>query len=52
MAAATKDRAIAGPARVPAASPVSTKMPVPMITPMPIAVSCTGPSALRRLVPG
>ena len=43
---------MAGPASVPAASPVRTKIPVPMITPMPIVVSCTGPRARRSLRPG
>ena len=35
MPAAMNDNAIAGPASVPAALPVSTKMPVPMMTPTP-----------------
>jgi hypothetical protein len=38
MPAATKDSATAGPALVAAAMPVSTKIPVPMITPMPKTV--------------
>ncbi len=37
---------------VPAASPVSTKIPVPMITPMPNTVSWIGPSDLRSERPG
>jgi len=47
MPAATNERAIAGPAIVPAALPVRTKIPVPMITPIPITVRSIGPSARR-----
>src|SRR3954454_4972309 len=47
-AASTKDRMTAGPA-VTAPSPITTKMPVPMIAPTPIAVSPTGPT--ERLSP-
>src|SRR3954451_19560071 len=43
----TKENATAGPAFSPAASPVSTKIPVPMITPTPKTVSCKGPSSFR-----
>src|SRR3954470_18428733 len=43
----TNESAIAGPALAPAASPVSTKIPVPMITPTPKTVSWIGPSSLR-----
>jgi hypothetical protein len=43
---------MAGPARVPAALPVRTKMPVPMITPTPNTVRSRGPSVLRSLRPG
>jgi hypothetical protein len=43
---------IAGPARVADATPVKTKMPVPMIAPIPIAVSDQGPSVrLNPVVP-
>src|SRR5215211_7159420 len=38
-AASANDRMTAGPARA-APSPMTTKMPVPMIAPTPIAVSC------------
>jgi hypothetical protein len=38
MPASTNDREMAGPALVAAAMPVSTKMPVPMMTPMPKTV--------------
>jgi hypothetical protein len=38
MPATTNDSEIAGPALVAAAMPVSTKIPVPMITPMPKTV--------------
>ena len=37
----------AGPAFCEAAVPVSTKMPVPMIEPMPSAVRWSGPSERR-----
>src|SRR4030095_4493529 len=47
MPAMMNDRTMAGRACWAAASPVSTKMPVPMMPPMPIAVSATGPSDLR-----
>src|SRR5262245_49612075 len=42
------DRTMAGPACWAAARPVRTKMPVPMMPPMPIAVSAVGPSVLRN----
>ena len=48
MPAATNDSAIAGPASVPAATPVSTKMPVPMMTPTPKTTRSSGPSVRRR----
>ena len=44
MPAITNDIVSAGPARVADATPVKTKMPVPMMAPMPIAVSAHGPS--------
>ena len=44
----TKESISAGPALSWAAMPVSTKMPVPMMAPMPRLVSCTGPSTRRR----
>src|SRR5207244_457194 len=44
MPASTIERTIAGPACSAAASPVSTKMPVPMIAPMPRVTRLTGPS--------
>ena len=47
MPAMMNESTIAGPACWAAARPVSTKMPVPMMPPMPIAVSATGPSDLR-----
>src|SRR3954447_21915568 len=42
-AASTKDRMTAGPATF-APSPITTKMPVPMIAPTPMAVSCVAPT--------
>src|SRR5947207_8201375 len=44
----TKDSIRAGPVRSWAACPVSTKMPVPITAPTPMAVSCTGPRTRRR----
>src|SRR5574341_255810 len=44
----TKESISAGPVRSWAATPVSTKMPVPMMAPMPRLESCTGPSTRRR----
>src|SRR6476469_6696792 len=41
----------AGPAFCDAAVPVSTKIPVPMIEPMPSAVRCHGPSDRRSRPP-
>ena len=46
-----KDRASAGPAWLAAAVPVSTKMPVPMMPPMPSSVSCVAVSARRSSLP-
>ncbi len=43
----TKESISAGPALSWAATPVSTKMPVPMMAPTPRAESCTGPSTRR-----
>src|SRR5258706_12714727 len=48
MPAATKDRMIAGPACVAAATPVSTKMPVPIICPMPMKVRSQAVRHRRR----
>ena len=48
MPATTNESVSAGPARVAEATPVRTKMPVPMIAPMPIAVSAHGPSDRLR----
>src|SRR6185295_10135794 len=45
---ATNDSIRAGPVLSWAATPVSTKMPVPMTAPTPRAVSCSGPSTRRR----
>ena len=42
------DSISAGPVRSCAATPVRTKMPVPMIAPTPRLESCTGPSTRRR----
>src|SRR3954463_5639247 len=42
------DNTSAGPAAVDAATPVKTKMPVPMIDPIPSAVRLSGPSDRRR----
>src|SRR5665647_243977 len=47
MAAKANDRATAGPAWTPAALPVSTKMPVPMMTPTPNTVRSSALSCLR-----
>ena len=49
MAATTNDNAIAGPAKFAAATPVSEKIPAPMMAPMPSATSCPAPSERRRL---
>ena len=50
--AATIESIMAGPAFSAAATPVNTKMPVPMMAPTPSAVRPTGPSTrLRRLLP-
>src|SRR5207245_1394698 len=45
--ATTKERMRPGPALSCAASPVSTKMPAPMMAPTPRAVRLTGPSTRR-----
>src|SRR5208337_2460541 len=45
MPAMTKEMMMAGPACSAAATPVSTKMPVPMMPPMPNAISAGMPSA-------
>ena len=45
MPAMMKEMTMAGPACCAAASPVSTKMPVPMMPPMPNAISDGMPSA-------
>ena len=51
MPAMTKEMTMAGPACCAAARPVSTKMPVPMMPPMPKAISDGMPRArTRRLV--
>src|SRR5215207_9318177 len=47
MPPTTYERATAGPAYPAAASPVRTKSPVPMITPIPNRVRSRGPNALR-----
>src|SRR5437660_4625691 len=44
MPASTIESTIAGPACCAAASPVSTKMPVPMMAPMPSVTRLRGPS--------
>src|SRR6185503_8102879 len=46
--ATTSDNMSAGPVLSWAATPVSTKMPVPMTAPTPSAESWTGPSTRRR----
>src|SRR3989442_4381359 len=48
MPASTIESTIAGPACCAAASPVSTKMPVPMIAPMPSVTRLRGPSTRFR----
>src|SRR6266851_2830100 len=48
MAAATKERTIAGPALVAAATPVKVKMPAPMMAPIPRAMSAAGPNERFR----
>ena len=47
--ASTNDSTTAGPEFCAATVPVSTKIPVPMIAPMPSSVRLNGPSARRRL---
>ena len=47
-----KEETMAGPAYCAAAWPVRTKMPAPMMAPMPSAVRLTGPSARLRLLIG
>ena len=47
-----KEMTIAGPACWAAARPVSTKMPVPMMPPMPKAISAGIPSARTSCLPG
>ena len=49
MPATTNESVSDGPARVAEATPVNTKMPVPMIAPIPIAVNAHGPN--ERLSP-
>src|SRR3954451_23391130 len=49
-AASTNDRMTAGPA-MPDPSPITTKMPVPMIAPTPIAVSCVALTDFLRPCP-
>jgi hypothetical protein len=44
MPATTNEIVSEGPERVADATPVKTKIPVPMIAPMPMAVSAQGPS--------
>ena len=43
-----KETTIAGPAAVAAAWPVRTKIPAPIIAPIPSVIKFTGPSARRR----
>ena len=50
MPAATKESTRAGPVLSWAATPVSTKIPVPMIAPMPMLVSCSGPSTRGDMI--
>jgi len=45
------DSGSAGPAFWAAATPVSTKMPVPMTPPIPSSVSCVAVSARRSWLP-
>src|SRR4051812_18736849 len=52
MPAMTKENATDGPATVLATTPVSTKMPVPMITPTPKTVRSSADRCLRSLVSG
>src|SRR5271157_2902502 len=47
--ASTYDNMMAGPAYREAADPVSTKMPAPMMAPIPRVIKLTGPSARFRL---
>ncbi len=49
-AASTNERMTAGPA-MPEPFPITTKMPVPMIAPTPIAVSWVTPTAFLSSVP-
>src|SRR5580698_2188254 len=49
MPASTNDKTIAGPAYFAAADPVRTKMPAPMMAPIPRVIRFTGPSARLRL---
>ncbi len=49
MPATMKEKTTPGPAYWAAAAPVSTKMPVPMIAPMPSEIRLSGPSARFRL---
>src|SRR5918992_3374194 len=51
MPAATNDRATAGPAFSRATCPVSTKMPVPTITPIPNTVRSSADGSLRNRRP-
>src|SRR5579859_4932027 len=51
MPARMKARVTAGPAWVAATTPVSTKMPTPMMPPRPMAVSCQRPSTRRKCWP-
>src|SRR5262245_53224877 len=48
MPATTNDTMMAGPASMEATRPVMTKMPAPMMAPMPSEVRPTGPSTRRR----
>ncbi len=52
MPAATKARAVAGPALFRAAMPVRTKMPVPMMTPTPNTVRSQAESDFRSACSG
>jgi hypothetical protein len=51
MPASTKDREMAGPAKLAAALPVSTNIPAPMMQPMPRPMSDIGPSVLAKPAP-
>ena len=48
MPASTNESTMAGPAYKAAAAPVSTKMPVPMMAPIPSVIRLIGPSARLR----